>query len=98
MPPFTDASGLSHTTTTGHLALFNKHLEKADGHVERIYSNGANDIGLPPDLVIKGPKTCLVKVMVDGEFYGRGRADKRKKAYRNWELWSIKFYFIPSPF
>ena len=85
----TDASDLSHTTTIGHLALFNQHLQKANRQVEWIYSNGGEsgytDMGLSPDLAIKGTKTTpvwYVKVMVDGEFHGRGRANT-KKAARN---------------
>lgn len=87
--PFTDTSELSHTTTIGHLALFNQHLQKTNRKVEWIYSNGTdneyNNMGLSPDLVIKGTKTTpvwYVKVMVDGEFHGRGRANN-KKAARN---------------
>jgi len=42
-------------------------------------------MGLSPDLAIIGTKTTpvwYVKVMVDGEFHGRGRANN-KKAARN---------------
>lgn len=86
---FTDAGN---TGTIGHLALFNQHLQKANRQVEWIYSNGGDppdngytDMGLSPDLAIKGTKTTpvwYVKVMVDGEFHGRGRANT-KKAARN---------------
>ena len=89
---FTDLGELSTTTTIGHLALFNQHLQKANREVEWIYSNGADptdngytDMGLSPDLAIMGTKTTpvwYVKVMVDGEFHGRGRANT-KKAARN---------------
>lgn len=94
---FTDAVELANTTTTGttigHLALFNQHLQKANRQVEWIYSNeadnsqdnGYTDMGLSPDLAIIGTKTTpiwYVKVMVDGEFHGRGRANN-KKAARN---------------
>ena len=91
---FRDADELANTTTTtiGHLALFNQHLQKANKQVEWIYSNGRDpidngytDMGLSPDLAIIGTKTTpvwYVKVMVDGEFHGRGRAIT-KKAARN---------------
>ena len=90
---FTDAGELANTTTTtiGHLALFNQHLQKANRQVEWIYSSGGDpqdgytDMGLSPDLAIIGTKTTpiwYVKVMVDGEFHGRGRANN-KKAARN---------------
>jgi ribonuclease-3 len=89
---FTDASELANTTTTtiGHLALFNQHLQKANRQIEWIYSNdpqdnGYTDMGLSPDMAIIGTKTTpvwYVKVMVDGEFHGRGRANT-KKAARN---------------
>ena len=88
---FTDTSELPSTITIGHLALFNQHLQKANRQVEWIYStggdpgNGYTDMGLSPDLAIKGTKTTpvwYVKVMVDGEFHGRGRANT-KKAARN---------------
>ena len=91
---FTDAVELANKTTTtiGHLALFNQHLQKANRQVEWIYSNGGDpedngytDMGLSPDLAIIGTKTTpvwYVKVMVDGEFHGRGRANN-KKAARN---------------
>ena len=88
---FTDAGELTNTTI-GHLALFNQHLQKANRQVEWIYSNGADpqdngytDMGLSPDLAIMGTNTTpvwYVKVMVDGEFHGRGRANT-KKAARN---------------
>lgn len=88
---FTDVNELFSTATIGHLALFNQHLQKANKQVEWIYSNGGDppdgyrDMGLSPDLAIQGTKTTpvwYVKVMVDGEFHGRGRANT-KKAARN---------------
>jgi ribonuclease-3 len=90
---FTDASEQPNTTTIGHLALFNQHLQKANREVEWIYYNGEEsedpadngDMGLSPDLAIIGTRITpvwYVKVMVDGEFHGRGRANT-KKAARN---------------
>ena len=89
---FTDVGELTNTTTIGHLALFNQHLQKANRQVEWIYSsgrdpsdNGYTDMGLSSDLAIMGTKMTpvwYVKVMVDGEFHGRGRANT-KKAARN---------------
>lgn len=83
------------TPTTGHLALFNQHLQKANRQIEWIYSDGSEaafaanggyaDVGLPGDFVIRGTITTpvwYVKVMVDGEYYGRGRGNT-KKAARN---------------
>ena len=87
-----DSSELFNTATIGHLALFNQVLQKANRQVEWIYSNGEDpsengyaDMGLSPDLTIKGTKATpvwYVKVMVDGVFHGRGRANT-KKAARN---------------
>jgi len=47
--------------------------------------NGYCDPGVPAHLLVKGTQTTpvwYVKVMVDGEFYGRGRGNT-KKAARN---------------
>ena len=79
--------------TIGHLALFNQQLQRAGRSVEWIYSdgtphpegNGYSDIGLPPEVVLKGTKATpiwYVKVMVDGRYCGRGRGNT-KKAARN---------------
>ena len=68
----TDAGELANTTTTtiGHLALLNQHLAKAGSQVEWIYCNDP----LAP--------VWNVKVMIDGEYFGRGRGNT-KKAARN---------------
>lgn len=83
-----DAPDLTTTTTTGHLALFNQHLQKSNRVVEWIYSDplkeGSSDLIVSPE-VTKGMKTTpvwYVRVMVDGEFYGKGRGSN-KKAARN---------------
>jgi len=79
--------------TIGHLALFNQQLQKANRQVEWVYSDGScpiegnsyADTGLPPEVIIKGTKATpvwYVKVLVNGEFYGRGRGNT-KKAARN---------------
>ncbi|PPQ67577.1 hypothetical protein CVT25_012071, partial [Psilocybe cyanescens] len=92
---------LMNMPTIGHLALFNQNLQKTNRVVEWIYSDGNDaaadnghgnsngneysDVGLDPDVMIKGTKATpvwYVKVMVDGEFYGRGRGNT-KKAARN---------------
>ncbi|KAF9464826.1 ribonuclease III domain-containing protein [Collybia nuda] len=76
------------TTTIGHLALFNQHLQKHNCQVEWIYSDKGfdnEDPNAPKDTLIRGTKTTpvwFVKVMVDGTFYGRGRGNT-KKAARN---------------
>jgi len=76
------------TTTTGHLALFNQHLQKSNRLVEWIYSDPLKDDSLDLNVspeITKGMKTTpvwYVKVMVDGEFYGKGRGSN-KKAARN---------------
>jgi ribonuclease-3 len=76
------------TTTTGHLALFNQHLQKSNRVVEWIYSDplkeGSSELNVSPE-VTKGMKTTpvwYVRVIVDGEFYGKGRGSN-KKAARN---------------
>jgi ribonuclease-3 len=76
------------TTTTGHLALFNQHLQKYNRSVEWIYSDPLkvddSDQNVSPEMT-KGMKTTpvwCVKVMVDGEDYGKGRGSN-KKAARN---------------
>ncbi|PPQ72776.1 hypothetical protein CVT24_012802 [Panaeolus cyanescens] len=83
------------TPTTGHLALFNQHLQKANRQIEWIYSDGSEaafaanggyaDVGLPEGSVIRGTNTTpvwYVKVVVDGVYFGRGRGNT-KKAARN---------------
>jgi len=65
------------TSTIGHLALFNQHLQKSNRVVEWVYSDGASEG--------QGTKTTpiwAVNVLVDGKFYGRGRG-YNKKAARN---------------
>ncbi|KAF8897912.1 ribonuclease III domain-containing protein, partial [Infundibulicybe gibba] len=76
------------STTIGHLALFNQHLQKADRAVEWIYSDRAplhGTWGTGTDAIARGTMTTpmwYVKVMVDGEFFGQGRGGT-KKAARN---------------
>jgi ribonuclease-3 len=76
------------TTTIGHLALFNQYLQKHNRQVEWIYSDMGYDNGdpnVPEGTLIKGTKTTpvwFVKVIVDGELYGKGRGNT-KKAARN---------------
>lgn len=129
--------GSAHTTpsygTTGHLALFNQHLQKANKKVEWVYWDGKDippqpsapvsttsnadaansaaeydgmataaptphpdnsstalttatwygDPGVPAHLRIEGTQVTpvwYVKVLVDGEFYGRGRGNTKKLA------------------
>lgn len=79
---------LTETTTIGHLALFNQHLQKNNRQVEWIYSDTGYDNEDPntsEPALARGTKTTpvwFVKVMVDGTFYGRGRGNT-KKAARN---------------
>ena len=90
-------SDFTNLPTVGHLALFNQHLQKANTKVEWIYSDGGApprgggpgmDMGLMPapgELLSSGTKATPVwhvKVVVDGNIYGRGRGDT-KKAARN---------------
>jgi len=87
---FTDAGELLNTTTIGHLALFNQHLQETNRKVEWVFSNGGDsldneytDMGLSLEPAIISSKTTPVwyaKVMVDGEFHGRGRANTKKAA------------------
>ncbi|KAG5648801.1 hypothetical protein DXG03_000150 [Asterophora parasitica] len=84
-PPATPHA-LTPMTTIGHLALFNQHLQKGDRQVEWIYSDSPDhDDGKGGVTEVKGTKTTpvwFVRVLVDGEFYGRGRGNT-KKAARN---------------
>ncbi|KAJ2923319.1 hypothetical protein H1R20_g13776, partial [Candolleomyces eurysporus] len=106
--------------TTGHLALFNQHLQKANKRVEWVYWDGKDvtstplsargnadapatssvdsggvtstavvpagwyaDPGVPAHLRIEGTQVTpvwYVRVLVDGEFYGRGRGNTKKSA------------------
>ncbi|KAF8958470.1 ribonuclease III domain-containing protein [Flammula alnicola] len=88
--PHPEPSELMNMPTIGHLALFNQHLQKTNRQVEWIYSGGSeqsdatgySDVGLPPEVLIKGTKATpvwYVKVMVDGDFYGRGRGIRRRQ-------------------
>jgi len=83
------------TTTIGHLALFNQHLQKANQSVEWVYSDGVGygRVGAAADgaggtdleVAVRGTKTTpvwFVRVLVDGEFYGMGKGNT-KKAARN---------------
>lgn len=76
------------TSTTGHLALFNQYLQKSNRLVEWVYSDplkeGSSDLKMTPEIT-RGMKTTpvwCVKVLVDGEFYGKGRGSN-KRAARN---------------
>lgn len=72
-------------TTIGHLALFNQQLQKSDRQVEWIYSHSPDDDKQVEEPARKGTNTTpvwFVKVLVDGQFYGRGRGNT-KKAARN---------------
>jgi ribonuclease-3 len=86
---------LSIAPTIGHLPLFNQHLQQTNRTVEWVYDdladtekgdqpqNAYRDMGLSPDITIKGTKETplwYVKVLVDGEFYGRGRGNTKKAA------------------
>lgn len=94
-PIHPDPSTTSIGATIGHLALFNQQLQKNNRQVEWVYSDGGElsvgggngycDPGVPAHLLVRGTQTTpvwYVKVMVDGEFYGRGRGNT-KKAARN---------------
>lgn len=72
-------------TTIGHLALFNQHLQKLDCQVEWIYSECDTSADPGADDAVVGTKTTpvwYVKVLLGGEFYGKGRGNT-KKAARN---------------
>lgn len=94
---YAEPSQLSATSATvGHLALFNQHLQRSNREVEWVYAEGGSaasgsstdgfiDPGAKQEDIIQGNKTTpvwYVKVMVDKEFYGRGRGNT-KKAARN---------------
>ena len=63
------------TSTIGHLALFNQHLQRQQRVVEWVYAGGPGEG--------KGTKTTpvwTVRVLVDGELYGRGRGITKRGA------------------
>lgn len=68
----------SHTpissTTIGHLALFNQHLQKANRAVEWVYSDGAEGEGT------KTTPVWVVRVLVDGKCLGTGKGGTKKSA------------------
>lgn len=73
--PTLDVPHASQSTTIGHLALFNQHVQKENKAVEWVYSDGVGE----------GTKTTpvwLVKVFVNGECLGEGKGGT-KKAARN---------------
>lgn len=70
-----DVPHSAQSTTIGHLALFNQHVQKENKAVEWVYSDGEGE----------GTKTTpvwLVKVFVNGECLGEGKGGT-KKAARN---------------
>lgn len=105
---------LSVVPTVGHLALFNQLLQKANRTVEWVYDDPLDtgkgvqpqkdyrDMGLLPELIIKGTKETplwYVKVLVDGEFYGRGRGNTKKlardeAAKEGLRKLGIKFWYV----
>ncbi len=64
------------TTLTGHLGLFNQQLQKTNRQVEWVYSAG--DAG--QDAGTKTTPVWYVTVVVDGEFFGRGKGITKKSA------------------
>jgi len=76
-PPL-DVAGLtlSEPTTSGHLSLFNQHIQKAEKTVEWVYSGGSSNESK------RTTPVWGVKVMVDGECLGQGKG-LSKKAARN---------------
>jgi len=80
-PPWTIPSSLSInytptpiSTTIGHLALFNQHLQKANRAVEWKYSDGAEGEGT------KTTPVWVVEVLVDGKCLGKGKGGTKKGA------------------
>jgi ribonuclease III len=65
------------TSTIGHLALFNQHLQKANRVVEWVYSDDASE-----GKNLKTTPIWAVDVLVDGELFGQG-SGYTKKAARN---------------
>lgn len=62
------------STTIGHLALFNQHVQKANHAVEWVYSDGAEGEGT------KTTPVWVVKVIVDGKCLGKGKGGTKKGA------------------
>lgn len=94
-PIRTEPSGmLTPTTTVGHLALFNQHLQKLNRDFEWKYSEGgapglsgeeSTNLSIPSGEMVHGNKTTpvwFVEIIVEGELFGRGRGNT-KKAARN---------------
>lgn len=72
-------------STSGHLALFNQHLQKGNREVEWIYANEDPSTPKIDSSLARGVKSTpvwYVRVMVDGEYFGKGRGNT-KKAARN---------------
>jgi len=87
--PTPSSSSFGTDPTTGHLALFNQHLQKSSKKVEWVYSEehpfgdgaGASADGNSPRA--HGNKTTPVwvgQVLVDNVVYGRGRGTTKKAA------------------
>ncbi|EGO27930.1 hypothetical protein SERLADRAFT_462219 [Serpula lacrymans var. lacrymans S7.9] len=74
-PPWSTSHISSTPTTIGHLALFNQHLQKENKGVEWVYGIGEGEAA-------KTTPIWMVRVLVDGELYGRGQGNT-KKAARN---------------
>ncbi|KAG6850920.1 hypothetical protein H0H93_006746 [Arthromyces matolae] len=88
-PPPTSSSAKTASTsltTIGHLALFNQHLQRANRSVEWIYYDAPEELTVDSsEAAIRAAKTTpvwFVKVIVDGEIYGKGRGNT-KRAARN---------------
>jgi len=62
-------------TTTGHLALFNQHIQKEGREIEWVYGDGVSEGATTTPI-------WTVRVEVDGEVFGHGKGGT-KKAARN---------------
>lgn len=83
--PTPNAPATFEGTSSGHLALFNQHLQKSNREVEWIYDTVNPRDPKVDSEVARGARATpiwFVKVVVDGEDFGRGKGNT-KKAARN---------------
>ncbi|KAJ7591464.1 ribonuclease III domain-containing protein [Mycena floridula] len=82
-PPPSDEFAGSSMASSGHLALFNQHLQKLNRAVEWVYGNDEIVVDATESEFLRGIKTTpvwSVQVIVDGQSLGKGRGNTKKSA------------------